>query len=79
LRFFGGLGLGLGLILLWSIAGIEHQTILFRVAWGLGFLGGVGRLISFFTVGSPSIPLTAFTILEVIGAPLFIYWQSRLS
>jgi hypothetical protein len=79
LRFFGGLGVGLGIILIWSIFRIEDQTILFRVAWGLGFLGGVGRLVSFFGVGSPSPLLTAFTILEVIGAPIFVYWQSRLA
>ncbi len=30
LRFFGGLGFGLGLILLWSVVGLERQT---EIAW----------------------------------------------
>lgn len=78
LRFFGGLGLGLGVMLLLSVLGIEQRTTLFRASWALAFIGGVGRLISLFALGSPSTLLVAFTILEVIGAPLFIAWQSRL-
>ena len=45
----------------------------------VAFIGGIGRLISYFAVGSPSTPLIVFTLLEVIGAPIFIYWQSRLA
>jgi hypothetical protein len=78
LRFFGGLGFGLGLILLSTIFNIEEQTTLFRVSWGLAFIGGIGRVISIRFVGSPSGPLLAFTLLEVIGAPIFVFWQSRL-
>ena len=79
LRFFGGLGFGLGVILLLSIVNIEQKTMLFRVSWALAFIGGVGRLISLFLVGSPSMPLLVFTIIEVVGAPIFVVWQSRLS
>jgi hypothetical protein len=79
LRFFGGLGIGLGGMLLLSVVGIEERTTLFRASWVLAFIGGVGRLVSLFSVGSPSSLLLGFTILEVIGAPIFIAWQSRLS
>lgn len=79
LRFFGGLAIGLGIVLLYSIVNIEDRTMLFRVSWGLAFAGGLGRLISLFAVGSPSTPLLVFTIIEVVGAPIFIIWQSKLA
>lgn len=79
LRFFGGLGLGLGLILLWILPSIERQTALFRGVWLCAFLGGIGRLISVAAVGSPSDLLVGFTVLEVIGAPLLVYWQGRVA
>lgn len=79
LRFFGGMGLGLGLILLWIVPSIERQTVLFRAVWICALLGGIGRLISVAAAGSPSNLLVGFTILEVIGAPLFIWWQHRVA
>jgi hypothetical protein len=79
LRFFGGMGLGLGLILLWLLPSIERRTHLFRAVWLCAFLGGVGRLISWPIVGSPSGLLIGFTILEVLGAPLLVCWQHRVA
>lgn len=79
LRFFGGMGLGLGVVLLWLLPSIERRTLLFRVVWLCAFSGGVGRLISWPVVGSPSELLIGFTILEVVGAPLLVYWQYRLA
>jgi len=45
LRFFSGVWLCLGLAMHWLIPRIEKQTALFRVIWGIIFLGGVGRAI----------------------------------
>jgi hypothetical protein len=53
LRFLGGLGLAIGLILLWITPRIERQTILFRSLWICTLLGGIGRLISRLIVGLP--------------------------
>jgi uncharacterized protein YjeT (DUF2065 family) len=75
LRFFGGVWLGLGLALIWLVPRIESESVLFRVVWGGIFLGGVGRLLSILMVGAPPIPFIGFTALELIGAPLFVYWQ----
>jgi uncharacterized protein YjeT (DUF2065 family) len=75
LRFFGGVWLGLGLALLWLVPRIESEGVLFRVVWGGIFLGGIGRLLSTVMVGLPPLPFVGFTALEVIGAPLFVYWQ----
>ncbi|SHL11143.1 protein of unknown function [Bradyrhizobium lablabi] len=79
LRFFGGVWLGLGIALYWLVPNIEKQTVLFRVLWGMIFLGGIGRLLSMAFVGVPPLPFIAFTALEIIGAPFFIWWQARLA
>jgi hypothetical protein len=54
LRFFGGIWLGLGLAMLWTVPSIEQQ-------------------------GPPPRPFIGFLVLEIVGAPLFIYWQSRVA
>ena len=79
LRFLSGVWLGLGLALYWLIPKIEKQTVLFRAIWGMIFLGGVGRLISMLFLALPPIPFVGFTILEIVGAPIFISWQARLA
>jgi Domain of unknown function (DUF4345) len=79
LRFFAGVWLGLGIALLWLIPSIERQTTLFRAVWGAVFLGGIGRLLSVTFIGLPPFPFIGFTALEIIGAPLFIYWQGLIS
>jgi hypothetical protein len=79
LRFFAGVWLGLGIALLWLIPTIERRTVLYRALWGAVFLGGVGRLLSIAFVGLPPISFLGFTALEIIGAPLFIYWQAQIA
>ena len=79
LRFFGGVWLGLGLALFWLIPSIDRQTVLFRVLWGMIFVGGIGRLLSMLFLGWPPPPFIGFTALEIIGAPFFIWWQARLA
>jgi len=79
LRFFAGVWLGLGIAILWLVPRIESQTVLFRAIWGAIFLGGVGRLLSILFVGLPPVPFVAFTALELVGAPFFVYWQHRVA
>jgi hypothetical protein len=79
LRFFGGLGLGLGLILLWITPKIEKHTILFRALWVCALLGGIGRLVSMFAVGFPPIPMIVFTFIELPLVPILIFWQWKIS
>jgi hypothetical protein len=79
LRFFGGIWLGIGLAMLWLVPSIERQETLFRALWVAVFLGGVGRVFSWVLIGPPPKPYVGFIILELLGAPLFIYWQCRLT
>ncbi|WUR11425.1 DUF4345 domain-containing protein [[Empedobacter] haloabium] len=79
LRFLSGVWLGVGCAVLWLVPRIESQGILFRVLWGMIFLGGVGRVLSMGFAGWPPAPFIAFTALEIVGAPLFVYWQARVA
>lgn len=79
LRFFSGVWLGLGITLFTITKTIDTQTQIFRIIWCCIFLGGIGRLLSIIFIGTPPIPFIAFTILEIVGAPFFIYWQKRIS
>jgi hypothetical protein len=79
LRFFGGIWLGIGLAMLWLVPSIERQGTLFRVLWLAILLGGVGRVLSWIVIGQPPKPYIGFILLELLGAPLFIYWQYRIA
>lgn len=79
LRFYSGVWLGLGLAAFWLLPRIEHETVLFRALWLMIFIGGLGRLISLFMVGMPFPPFVGFTLLEVLGAPLFVWWQHKIA
>jgi Domain of unknown function (DUF4345) len=79
LRFFGGLWLGLGLALLWLVPRVETETAIYRLLWGMIFIGGIGRLLSIVFIGMPPWPFVGFTLLEIVGAPLFMLWQSRIA
>jgi hypothetical protein len=79
LRFMGGLGVGLGMALLWLIPAIEKHTTIFRVLWLCALAGGVGRIVSAVAVGVPPTPILIFTAIEVPGVPLLIYWQTKVA
>lgn len=79
LRFYAGILCGLGLGALWLIPRIEAETKVFRLLWLMIFIGGLGRLVSLSLVGLPFFPFVGFTVLEVIGAPLFVWWQSQIA
>jgi Domain of unknown function (DUF4345) len=57
----------------------DTQTVLFRAIWFMIFCGGVGRLVSLMLVGMPPVPFVGFIVLEIVGAPLFIWWQVRIA
>lgn len=79
LRFFAGFWLGLGLAMMWLVPRIETQAVLFRAIWIAIFIGGIGRLLSVFAIGPPPIPFIGFTVLEIVGAPIFVAWQASIA
>ena len=79
LRFFGGMGLGLALALLWITPSIERRTTVFRVVWLCALLGGLGRLVSWAAVGTPPMGMIVFTVIEVPLVPVLLLWQRSLA
>jgi hypothetical protein len=79
LRFYSGVWLGVGLAAFWLLPGIERETALFRALWTMIFLGGLGRIMSLAWVGTPFAPFIGFTVLEIVGAPFFVWWQHRVA
>ncbi|MPV59432.1 hypothetical protein CFB46_20540 [Burkholderia sp. HI2761] len=79
LRFYAGVWLGLGLAAFSVIPRIELEGRLFATLWTMIFIGGIGRLVSVAALGVPWLPFVGFTVLEVVGAPLFIAWQRRVA
>jgi hypothetical protein len=79
IRFLGAIWLGVGVFVYWIIPSIDKQTTLFRLLMGTIFLGGVGRSLSAFLVGIPPALFIAIIVLELLGMPLLVLWQSLIS
>jgi hypothetical protein len=79
IRFLAAIWLGVGIILYWVIPSIDRQTKLFRLLMGGIFLGGIGRMSSAVLVGIPPVQFLAVIVLELVGVPILILWQSVLS
>ena len=79
LRFYSGVWLGVGLAAAWTVPRIERETTLFRALWLMIFLGGIGRLLSLALAGMPFTPFVEFTALEILGAPFFVCWQTKIA
>jgi uncharacterized protein YjeT (DUF2065 family) len=79
LRFYGGVWLGLGLMLIWMLPRLREESQLFFALSLMIFLGGIGRLIAAFFAGWPPVPFIAFTALEIIGMPFLVLWQRKLA
>jgi hypothetical protein len=79
IRFLAAIWLGVGIILYWVIPSIDRQTTLFRLLMGGIFLGGIGRISSAILVGIPPVQFLAVIVLELVGVPILILWQSALS
>lgn len=77
-RYQSGFYLSLFIFLWWVIPNIEKHTTVFRILTLAIFIGGVGRLISWMTIGAPPTQMIAGTILE-LGAPLLMVWQAAVA
>ena len=77
-RFVAAWDVGLALIVWWIISQIERQTTLFRLICMVVFVGGCGRVVSWFVVGSPGTLFLAVTGLELL-IPLLIPWQAKVA
>lgn len=79
LRFYSGVWLGLGVAILATVRTLERHFALYLALWAMIFAGGVGRLLSLLAIGAPPPVFLGFIVLELVGAPLFIYWHHRVA
>jgi hypothetical protein len=64
----------------WAIPRIEDRGAAVLLAGGAVFLGGLGRCVSFATVGHPGDPaMMGGLMLELGVVPLLILWQRRIA
>ena len=78
-RALGGIWFGLGLAGFWLIPTIERQTVLYRAIWLSIFFGGIGRVLAWIHMGPPLPFFIAIMVVELLGPPVFIYWQYRVA
>ena len=78
LRFYSGLWVTLGLASLWVASRLKQEQALFRCIFIAVFIGGFGRILSMIFAGSPPPEFIAYAAIELIGAPMIIYWHYRV-
>ncbi len=65
---------------IWSaIPHIEQRTSLVRLLTAVVFAGGLARLVSWRTTGRPHAVFIAAIVLELVGIPAVMAWQSRIA
>lgn len=74
MRYQSGYYLSLFMLLWWMIPNIEKHTAVFRILIIAIFIGGLGRLASYLTMGQPPVQMMAGMFLE-LGAPVLMVWQ----
>ena len=78
-RYLSGIFLAVGLVFLSTVPAIERHTGRFRLAAALVVCGGLGRLLSWVLVGTPSGLHIAGLMLELVIVPLLAVWQARVA
>ncbi len=76
-RYLSGVYIGISAMLFYSAGDIVGRALVFRMAVLAVFIGGLGRLVSYLTVGEPEMWQIGGMALE-LGAPIFILWQAKV-
>ena len=77
-RFQSAYYLGLAALIWYIIPNIEKHTTLFRLIILFLFIGGLGRLYSYVTIGAPPPNMVSGMVLELC-LPLLVLWQAKIA
>ena len=78
IRYLSGVYLLVPLLLLRIIPRIEKEGAMLAIVVTVLFIGGVGRLVSLLTVGTPLDTQVVNMVLEM-GAPVLLLWQRAVA
>ena len=79
LRFFAVFWIGFGVVSIRVAPRVDTETTLVRALALTLFVGGVARAVSWLSAGEPHPLFAGLMILELLGAPLVVLWQERLT
>lgn len=78
-RYLSGIFLMLGLAFASTIPAIESRGPRFRLLGAMVVTGGLARLLSWATVGEPSVAHQLGLVMELGVVPLLMLWQARVA
>ncbi|CAO1654820.1 DUF4345 domain-containing protein [Parasphingorhabdus sp. NYA22] len=77
-RYLAGVYVAVGLMTLWSAGDIRARASFLRFAMLGWFIGGLGRVVSWLTVGEPASWQVSGTAVELVVPVLLLLWQRRV-
>jgi len=77
-RFFGGVWAGVGLMLLYAVLRWESSVALIRFGALAIFVGGLGRVMPWFSGDMVPEVMVPPIVLELVVMPLLVFWDSRI-
>ncbi len=78
-RYVSGIFFALGLAFTTCVPGIERKGTRFRLLGLLVVAGGLARLLSWASVGAPSVGHRLGLVMELGVVPLLMLWQARIA
>ncbi|MGA3002383.1 MAG: DUF4345 domain-containing protein [Acetobacteraceae bacterium] len=78
-RYLSGLLLAIGVGFVSTIPRIETHGDRFRILTGIVVIGGIGRLVSLYAIGPPSLVMLTALVMELIVTPGLAVWQYRVA
>lgn len=77
-RYLAGVYIAVGLMILWSAGDIRGRANFLRFAMLAWFIGGLGRAVSWMTVGEPASWQVSGMVVELVVPVLLLLWQRRV-
>ncbi|WP_309114337.1 DUF4345 domain-containing protein [Saccharothrix sp.] len=78
-RFFAALWLFLGVALLSVVRRVREAAKVLRYVCAAVFVGGLARVVSLVSVGTPHVLMVVFIGIELVLPPLLLWWHWSLT